>query len=165
MYVQNLVGNHPRRWDRTGLVVEVRQFHQYAIRMDGSGRVTLRNRQHLRRFNPFQLTPVKLVPTLHSLPGMESSQPTNVQSTPVPATAPPPTKPTSDTTVVPSIEPTTPPTLLPPICQEQPADTSLPSEPQPVQPVARVPLSLRRLLPHNTPGIIETVPPARRQKH
>lgn len=54
VYIQNLVGNHPRKWERTGVVVEVRQFHQYVVRVDGSGRVTLRNRQHLRKFKPFQ---------------------------------------------------------------------------------------------------------------
>jgi len=28
VYVQNLIGNHPRRWERTGTVVEVRKYHQ-----------------------------------------------------------------------------------------------------------------------------------------
>ena len=41
VYLQNLVGNHPTRWERTGVVVEVRQFHQYVIRLDGSGRITV----------------------------------------------------------------------------------------------------------------------------
>ena len=58
VYLQNLVGNHPRRWERTGTVVEVRQYHQYVIRVDGTGRVTLRNRQHLRKFTPFKSDPV-----------------------------------------------------------------------------------------------------------
>ena len=35
--------------DRT---VEVRQHDQYAIRVDGSGRITLRNRKFLRKFTP-----------------------------------------------------------------------------------------------------------------
>ncbi|CAG2197272.1 unnamed protein product [Mytilus edulis] len=35
------LGNHPRRWERTGTVVEVRQYHQYIIRVDGTGRVTI----------------------------------------------------------------------------------------------------------------------------
>jgi hypothetical protein len=55
VYLQNLVGNHPRRWARTGIVVEVRQYHQYVIRVDGTGRVTIRNRQHLRKFTAFQI--------------------------------------------------------------------------------------------------------------
>ena len=46
--VQNQTGPHPRRWD--GQVGEVRQNDQYVVRVDGSGRVTLRNRQFLRRF-------------------------------------------------------------------------------------------------------------------
>ena len=43
--------NHPLRWDRTGLVIEVKQFDQYAVRYDGSGRVTLRNQKFLRKFD------------------------------------------------------------------------------------------------------------------
>ena len=54
VYIQNLIGNHPKRWERTGVIVEVKQFHQYVVRVDGSGRVTLRNRQHLRKFTPFR---------------------------------------------------------------------------------------------------------------
>ena len=38
--IQNQTGLHPTKWDRTGVVIEVRQFHQYIIRMDGSGRHT-----------------------------------------------------------------------------------------------------------------------------
>ena len=37
-----------KRWDRTGRVVEVLPNRQYRIRIDGSGRVTLRNRRFLR---------------------------------------------------------------------------------------------------------------------
>ena len=50
--IQNQVGPNPRKWDRTGSIIEVRQFDQYAVRVDGSGRVTLRNRKFLRRFTP-----------------------------------------------------------------------------------------------------------------
>ena len=50
--IQNQTGPNPRRWDKTGQVVEVRQHDQYVVRVDGSGRVTLRNRQFLRHFIP-----------------------------------------------------------------------------------------------------------------
>lgn len=43
--VQNQASN---LWDRTGLVVEARPHRQYAVRLDGSGRVSFRNRKHLR---------------------------------------------------------------------------------------------------------------------
>ena len=50
--VQNQTGQHPKKWDKTGIVVEVMQYHQYAIKMDGSGRVSLRNRQFLKKIIP-----------------------------------------------------------------------------------------------------------------
>ena len=52
--LQNQVGPHPTKWDKTGVVIEVRQFHQYAVRIDGSGRITLRNRKFLRKYQPAQ---------------------------------------------------------------------------------------------------------------
>ena len=50
--IQNQVGQNPRKWDKTGTIIEVRQFDQYAVKVDGSGRITLRNRKFLRRFIP-----------------------------------------------------------------------------------------------------------------
>ena len=160
VYIQNLVGNHPRRWERTGTVVEVRPFHQYAVRVDGSGRVTLRNRQHLRRFSPYQssrkASPVTLgCPTAPS--SVPSSQAPALGLPPVPSPAlPPPTVSTPAAVVVPSAEP---PTLPQPPAPSGPLDTvpdtHLPA-PDAVQPVAKLPLSLRRLLPHNKPGHKET---------
>ena len=50
--IQNQTGNAPRRWDKSGQVVEVRQNDQYVIKVHGSGRVTLRNRQFLRLYVP-----------------------------------------------------------------------------------------------------------------
>ena len=50
--VQNQSGPNPTKWDKTGVVVEVRQFDQYVVRIDGSGRVTLRNRRFLRKYIP-----------------------------------------------------------------------------------------------------------------
>ena len=50
--VQNQVGPHPLKWDKTGRIVEVRQFDQYVVRMDGSSRATMRNRKFLRKFIP-----------------------------------------------------------------------------------------------------------------
>ena len=54
--IQNQMGNHPSRWDITGVVVEVKDFDQYVLKVDGSGRLTLRNRKFLRKITPFQLT-------------------------------------------------------------------------------------------------------------
>ena len=51
--IQNQMGNHPGRWDRTGVVVDIGPCpRQYLVRTDGSGRVTLRNRKFLRTCKP-----------------------------------------------------------------------------------------------------------------
>ena len=51
--IQNQHGPHPLKWDKSGTVVEVMQYDQYKIRMDGSGRVSVRNRKFLRKIVPF----------------------------------------------------------------------------------------------------------------
>ena len=55
--VQNQHGNYPNKWDNRGVVVEVLQFHQYKIRLDGSWQSTLRNRKFLRKFTPLLQAP------------------------------------------------------------------------------------------------------------
>ena len=47
--VQNQVGPAPKRWERTGEVMEKLGNRQYSIRMHGSGRMTLRNRRFLKK--------------------------------------------------------------------------------------------------------------------
>ena len=50
--VQNGVGTNPRRWDRTARIVERLDHRQYMLRLDGSGRVVVRNRIHLKKIVP-----------------------------------------------------------------------------------------------------------------
>ena len=69
VFLQNMIGNHPRRWDRTGKVIECKEHDQYLVAVDGSGRTTLRNRKHLRRFKP-----VPRAPTVQSLPQARITQ-------------------------------------------------------------------------------------------
>ena len=54
--VQNQTGNKPLRWDKSGQVVEILEFDQYRIKMDGTGRSSLRNRKFLRAITPFSRT-------------------------------------------------------------------------------------------------------------
>ena len=49
-YVQNQTGNYPKRWDRSGVVVEYLGHNSYHIKIDGSNRLTRRNRRYLRKF-------------------------------------------------------------------------------------------------------------------
>ena len=73
--VQNQASN---AWDRTGLVVEALPHRQYTIRLDGSGRISLRNRKHLR-------------PTLgKSPPGEQGGEPPAVRPLAEPPTPPQP---------------------------------------------------------------------------
>ena len=53
--VQNQHGNSPLKWDKRGVIVSVEPFDKYAVKILGSGRLTYRNRQYLRRYVPREL--------------------------------------------------------------------------------------------------------------
>ena len=50
--IQNQAGNQPKRWDRSGIVTEVLPFDSYKVKIDGSWRVTQRNRRFLKAYTP-----------------------------------------------------------------------------------------------------------------
>ena len=52
VFLQNQQGPNPTKWDRSGLVVESAGHDQYRVKVDGSGRITLRNRRFLRSYTP-----------------------------------------------------------------------------------------------------------------
>ena len=52
---QTGAGKIAKKWDRTGIVVEDLGNRKYRIRVDGSGRLTDRNRQFLCQFKPVTL--------------------------------------------------------------------------------------------------------------
>ena len=67
--IQNQTGNHPLKWDKTGRVVEVRLFDQYLVKVDGSGRTTLRNRKFLRKYSAvYDATPTTQLPMRRPVP-------------------------------------------------------------------------------------------------
>ena len=47
--IQNQNGNNPRRWNKSGKVVERLEFNQYVVKVDGGGRLTRRNRRFLKK--------------------------------------------------------------------------------------------------------------------
>lgn len=51
-YVQNMAGNHPTRWDRSGVVISNDGHDSYTLKIDGTGRLTRRNRRFLRKYQP-----------------------------------------------------------------------------------------------------------------
>ena len=52
VFIQNQrgAGELAKRWDRTGTVVEDKNQDKYAVKVDGSGRLTDRNRRYLCAF-------------------------------------------------------------------------------------------------------------------
>ena len=80
--VQNQDVNHPNRWDRTGKVVEKLPHRQYRVKMDGSGRISLRNRKFLRPITPFSAGLDRQAST--TLPP-NTPLPTTLPHTPAPA--------------------------------------------------------------------------------
>ncbi|XP_014667992.1 PREDICTED: myosin-1-like [Priapulus caudatus] len=165
--IQNQTGPNPTKWDKTGIVVEVRQFDQYVVWVDGSGRVTLRNRKFLRQYIPViprapllmaPGPPTPPVPAPLPTPGRGPTAPARVAGQLLPAT---PATPTAES------RPTG--TSLPPIRTDlastprSPAmaspSTALPSPPS-LAANGRVPRALRALMPHNAPGLKEPLAPA-----
>ena len=51
--VQNQTGKNPSRWDKSGQVIEVLPFDQYRVKIDGTGRLSLRNRKFLRAITSY----------------------------------------------------------------------------------------------------------------
>lgn len=110
--LQNQVGRHPKKWDKTGQVVEVRQHHQYVIRIDGSGRMTLRNRQFLRKYTPVMPARRQHIRVEELLNDFRRHPvgPTRLPDAPTPVVDQVPVSPPS----VPSAAPPTPSTITPP---------------------------------------------------
>ena len=58
VFIQNQVGHKPRRWDNTRVIMECKEFDQYVVKVDGAGRLTLRNRKFLRKLTAIRKHPV-----------------------------------------------------------------------------------------------------------
>ena len=56
VFLQNQRGSHPKKWDKSGSVVELGNHGQYWMNVDGSGSLSLRDRRFLRKFVPPSLT-------------------------------------------------------------------------------------------------------------
>ena len=143
--LQNQVGPFPKKWDKTGRVIEVRQFDQYVVRVDGSGRVTLRNRKFLRKYTPVVPSPIHrfMLPPVNQV----ATQPQETSMNPA-TPARPPLAVEHNTTSLPETR------TDPDIPDQRPATAS----PQGVNPPAgkqRIPHALRCLLPHNKEGKLE----------
>ena len=122
VYLQDQTGRTPKRWNKSGIILEVQPHDSYLVKVDGSKKVTKRNRQFLRKFEPFYSEPAAPVqpPPLPPLTQLARPPPLPVPSPPIP----PPSS-TQDTQPSPPTElppPPEPPTALtsPPTPDTQP---------------------------------------------
>ena len=148
--IQNQTGHHPTKWDKTGIVVQVHQYHQYTIKIDGSNRTTLRNRKFLRKYTPVYQPPQRrsILDDLACLPPPPSEQSPDHSQTPAGPPSPPspshelaqeaPQSPQRVIIQTPTSTSVSPPNLLPtaPTLDHTPAGpTSSPApRPQPTPP-------------------------------
>ena len=151
---QHGAGKIAKRWDRTGIVVEDLGFNKYRVRVDGSGRVTDRNRQFLRLFKPAKSTflpgptPFTQQPAPaagHDLVGEPPADPEQVPDAPM--TNPQDTAAPQDTQVpTPAMSPQ-PQTLPTPAMSSQPQTldtTPTPQSPSTVRETSGPPSPVRR---------------------
>ena len=180
VYIQNMIGYNPLRWDRTGVIVEAKPFKQYSVKVDGTGRVTLRNRKHLRKFIPYynkdyNIPMITTQPVRLESPQVDKQEAVGTcpqQLTPVP-------KPENSITVrsESQLPQQTPEPEIAPLKGEDGSEEEnnngfevpgpqLHDEPATVVPIPtdnlepkciskKLPLALRRLFPHNKPGLTE----------
>ena len=78
VFLQNQQGPNPTKWDRSGVVVDSLDHDQYRVKVDGSGRLTLRNRRFLRGYTP-------ATPYPSQQPAALSPPPTALEYRPQPA--------------------------------------------------------------------------------
>ena len=175
--IQNQRGHYPTKWDKTGVVIEVRQYDQYVVKVDGSNRVTLRNRKFLRKFTPViprekmitypvPAAPVP-VPAVQDKVAPQSTPPPKSHLTPSPSQSdlnithpnphltPSPLRGTVQSDAdIPQVE------LAPPTPPTPSTDTSIPSRVHIADPVPKkIPLMLKKLQSHNSPGLTEQIIP------
>ena len=99
--IQNQHGNRPTKWNNTGFVTEALPHRQYRVVVDGSRRITLRNRRFLHKILPVCRQPTETIIT--STPTKDSNQST-IEKVP----NAPPTKAIAETALPPQEE-----TILP----------------------------------------------------
>ena len=151
--IQN--GEGRKRWDRSGLVVQALPYRQYRVKYDGSGRLQIRNRQHLKAFIP-PSTP-NLYPTAPSIIIPDDN-------TPAPALASTPIRSTPNRNNVPlswHASPTPPINNAVPGPQNQMIPSTAPDTPNIAPPPATTgPQNNETLIPvpHQNPDLSQTIP-------
>ena len=147
------------KWNKSGHIVDALPHRQYHVKVDGSGRVTLRNRRFLRRIAESSTTatlPPVSAATLPAVATPPGATPPAIATLPATATIPPSdTTQPADTT---SPAAATSPVVTTPDDRRSPPPATPPNDRQPPQANEsssneRVPKALRDLLDYNKPGL------------
>ena len=64
--VQNQTGRFPKKWDKTGTVVENNEYDKVLVKLDGSGRLTTRNRRFVKKIISPPDPPDRVVPQVQT---------------------------------------------------------------------------------------------------
>ena len=94
VFLQNQQGPNPTKWDRSGVVVESAGHDQYRVKVEGSGRITLRNHRFLQAYMPATPSIRSQQPTASQLPTSSADQYPNVVQAPAPLSPLTPPRPT-----------------------------------------------------------------------
>ena len=153
-------GKIAKKWDKSGTILEDLGFNKYAVKVDGSGRITQRNRQFLKKFTP--VTPSLPGPNPNSSylepqfarPELNPNPAGNSQSYP-PVVEPIPTPDLPNLALSPPASPS-PQFSEPPSTPESPTFVTPPSSPSRT-PNLSEPVGNQPILPE-TPKVPGTVP-------
>ena len=147
VFVQNQdpTSSKPNKWDRQGTVIAAQGYDQYLIRIMGSGRLTLRNRRFLRKFQartPFAPEPPMSdahlsspTPTMQKRPVTPAAPPMTLSPTALmglPMRATPPRSPTQAATLRSPTQGALPRSLTPVAGMGSQMQDTLPRSPTPV---------------------------------
>ena len=174
-FIQNQSGNAPKKWDRTGTVVEVLPHNQLVVKVDGSGRLTKRNRRFIRKFMAASPNIGSAAPPVTPVPPLNEG-PADLPGPRSPRTPDPIGEGTYHVPHVPSVPSHSqevvdwePHTVASPDLTKEVITTpapATPAQPPPIPPAnvptpsldrEREPLALRRLRSHNNAGLNEAI--------
>ena len=77
VFVQDQTGPTPKRWSKSGTIVESLPHDSFLVRIDGSRKLSRRNRQFLRKFTPFTTDNSEKVATCVALSDQTTPIPVN----------------------------------------------------------------------------------------
>ena len=157
VFIQNQVGHHAKKWDRTGLVTEVWPHRKYTVKIDGSGRTTKRNRKFFRLYKPISLSHTNPLFFQGSKPEDSTvvAPPIDLHETAETSTGTKPDIFVPDSHTPIAAQPDTP------VVSEEVSDEIVDqaSAEDPVERTAKMPLALRRLKTYNNPGLRDPIAP------